>query len=336
MPTALLTATLPPQPHQGVGARLVRRFGAAVRGAVVSGISLAGVPRRPAPSQTSPDHAPAQRPKTPAPTRVRVPRRPSAPPPAPSLLPRWLARLLTRRHRRSASVSRPAFLSQGDAPFTPEACPQLSPKACAVLNTPLKDCDPKTLELLFSALAQHIGDLTSPESRITDPRATLPNLWHRLSTALGDTDTSLPATPDAAPATATDAVPQVPVPPPHPPAHSPPTGPTNSSAKGAPRPSSVPLSGPPASDHPAGATITAAAPQTTPDSAAPSAPVVPGSPPASNTARSFRSHTQPSARLRRRPLRYCRTPFPSRNVRDGPPHLPPPWRLYYAACTGPP
>jgi len=334
MPIALHTAGLPSQPHQGVGARLVRRLGGAVRSAIVSGITLAGVLRRPVVSPTSPDHAAAQRPETSAPRRVRVPRRPRAALPAPLLLPRWLAPLLTACHRCSASVSRPAFLNQGDAPFTPQAYPQLSPKACAVLNTPLKECDPKTLELLLSAFAQHISDLTSPEAGMTDPQATLPNLWQRLSTALGDTkaDTSLPATPDAAPATATDAVLEVPVLSPHPPAHSPPTGPTNSSAKDEPRPSPVPLSVPPASDHPADATITAAAPQTTPDIAAPSAPVVPGGRALSNSGRSFRPHTKSFARWRRRPVRCYRTLFP-RGVRDG---LPPPWRLYYAACTGPP
>jgi hypothetical protein len=337
MPIALHTAGLPSQSRHGVGARLVRRLGGAVRSAIVSGITLASTLRRPAVSQTSRNHAAAQRPETSAPRRARVQRRPSAVLPAPSLLPRWLARLLIRRHRQFASVSRPAFLNRGDAPFTPETCPQLSPKACAVLNTPLKECDPKTLELLFSAFAQHISDLMLPESGMTDLAATLPNLWHRLSTALDDTkaDTSLPATPDAAPATAADAVPQVPVLSPHPPAHSPPTGPTNSSAKDRPRLSPVPLSGPPASDHPADATITAATPQTTPDIAAPSAPVVHGSRPLSNSGRSFWSHTQRFARWRRISFRCCRALFPP-GVRDGLQCLPPPWRLYYAACTGPP
>ena len=336
MPTALHTAGRSSQPHQGVGARVVRRLGGAVRSAIVSGITLAGVLRRPPASQTSPDHAAAQDPEAHAPTRVRVPRRPSAPLPVPSLLPPWLAPLLTRR-RRSRSATRPAFLNQRDAPFTPEACPQLSPKACAVLNTPLKDCAPETLELLFSALAQHISDLMSPESGMTDLAATLPNLWQRLSTALGDTKaaTSLPATPDAALATATDAVPQVPVLSPHPPTHSPPTAPTKPSAKDAPRLSPVPLSSPPPSHHPADATITAPAPQTAPDIAAPSAPVVHGSRPLSDSGRSFRPATQSVAPWRRSPFRCCRALF-GRGVRDGLQCLPPPWRLYYAACTGPP
>jgi len=333
MPTAPHTASLPPQPHRGVGARLVRRLGGAVRGAIVSGITFAGTLRRPAASQTSPEHVAAQDPEAPAPMPMRVPPRPPTAVPAPLLLPRWFARLLTRRHSQFASASRPPSLNHGDAPFTPEACPQLTPKACAVLNTPLQDCDPQTLDLVVSTFAQYISDLTSPESGITDRAATLPNLWQRLSTALGDTkaDTSLPTTPDAAPATATDAVPQVPVLSPHPPAQ--PTAPTNSSAKDAPRLSPVPPSGPPASDHPADATITAA--QTTPDIAAPSTPAVHEIRSLSNTARSFRHHTQSFARWRQNPLRYCRTLFPQ-GLRDALPNLPPPWRLYYAACTGPP
>jgi hypothetical protein len=337
MPTALDTVGLPSQPHQGAGVRFVRRLAGAVRSAVISGITLAAALRPLAVSSTTPDYAPAQNPQSPsAPRQARVPRRPSASLPAPSL-PRWLASLLTRRHHQFASVSRPAYLNQADAPFTPQAYPQLSPQACAVLNTPLQDCDPKTLELLLSAFAQHISDLASPEAGMTDPRATLPNLWQRISTVLNDTktDTSWPATPDTAPATATDAVPLVPVLSPHPPAHSPPTGPTTASAKDASRPSPVPLAGPPASDHPADATITAPAPQTTPEIAAPSVSVVHGSRALSNRGRSFRSYTQPSARWCRSPFRCCRALFPP-GVRDGLPCLPPPWRLYYAACTGPP
>ena len=225
-----------------------------MRSAIVRGITLAGARRRPAPcltagSQTSRDHAAAQHPEDSAPSRLP--------------LSGWLhllARLLaTRRHRSPASVSRPAFLNQGDAPFTPQACPQLSPQACAVLNTPLKDCDPKTLELVFSTFASHINQLMSPDAGITDPAATLPNLWHRISTALADTkaDTSLPATPQAVPAFPADAAPDAPVASPHPPAQVPPTGPTPS-AKDAPRLSPLPQSGSPASESPADAAITAA------------------------------------------------------------------------------
>jgi hypothetical protein len=207
---------------------------------------------------------------------MRGPRRPRTALPVPLLLPRWLALLLSRRHRRSASVSRPAFLNQGDAPFTPQAYPQLSPTACAVLNTPLKDCDPETLELVLSAFAQHISEVMSPEAGITDREATLPSLWQRLSTALADikADTSLPAPPDAAPATPTDAVPEAPALSPDPPVQAPPTEPTRLWTNDAPRVSPVPLSGPPASDQPADAMITAAAPETTPGITAPSAPVV--------------------------------------------------------------
>jgi hypothetical protein len=266
---------------------------------------------------------------------MRVPRSLCPAVAAPFLLPPVLARLLARRYRQSAPVSRPAFLNQGDAPFTPEACPQLSPKACAVLNTPLEKCDPETLELVVSSFAQHISELMSPEAGTTDLEATLPNLWQRLSTALADTKaaTSLPAMPEAVPATPADAVPDAPVVSPDPPAQVPATGPTKPPAKDVPRVSPVPLSGPPASDQPAEATIATAAPATTPSIAAPSAPVVHGSRPLSNSGRSFRHYAQSFARWRRRPFRAL---FPSIGVRDGLPCLPPPWRLYYAACTGPP
>jgi len=337
MPTALPTAGLPSQPHQGGGARLVGRLGGAVRSAIVGGIALAGALWRPAASQTNRDRAAAQDPQAPAPRRAPVPHPPRAALPAPLSLPPLLAHLLARRHHRSARVSRPARLSQGDAPFTPEAFPQLSPKACAVLNTPVKDCDPRTLELLVSTFTQCINQVMSPEAATTDPQAVLPNLWHRISTALADTraDTSLPATPEAVPATPDDAAADAPVASPHPPAQVPPTGPTKPSAKDASPVSSVLLPGPPASDQPADAMINPTAPETTPEIAAPSAPVVHGSQPLSNSGRPFRYRTQSFARWRRRLVRCCRALFLP-GVRDGLPCAPPPWKLYYAACTGPP
>jgi len=311
MPIALDTAGLPSQPHQGVGARLVRRLGGAVRSAIVSAITLTGARRRPVLPQTSQDHAAAQHPQAPVPRRVPVPHPPRAALPAPLLLPPWLPPLLARRRRR------PACLNQADTPFTPETHPQLSPKACAVLNTPVKDCDPKTLELLVSTFTQYINQVMSPETGSMDPQAVLPNLWHRLSTTLADTDldVSLPAAPQPVPATLADEVPDAPVASPHPPA--PLTGPTMPSAKDASRLSPLPLPGLPASDPLAEAiTTTAAAPKTPPDFAARSAPV---------------RH----ASLRRRLFRRRRASFLGSRS-DKLQCLPPPWRLYYAACTGPP
>ena len=167
MSTALHIAGLPSQSHQGIGARLVRRLGGAVRSVIVRGITLAGTLRRPAMPQTGRDQPAAQDPQAPAPRHLPAPRRPSAALHVTLLPPPLLAHLLAaRRHRRPAAASRPAFLNQGDKPFTPEAFPQLSSKACAVLNTPLKECDPKTLELVFSTFASHINQLMSPEAGI--------------------------------------------------------------------------------------------------------------------------------------------------------------------------
>jgi len=239
MPTALHIAGLPSQPHQGIGARLVRRLGGAVRSAIVRGITLAAARRRASVPRTRRDHTAPQVPQAPTPERVPVPRRPRPALPAPLRLPPLLAHLLAS-HRRPVAARRSACLNHGNKPFTPEAFPQLGPKACAVLNTPLKDCDPKTLELLVSALAQHINQVMSPESGITDPAAALPNLWHRISTALDDTDaeTSLPAKQEAVPTTPADALPDAPV------------------------------------ASPTDAIVTAAVSANPPDTAAPSAPVV--------------------------------------------------------------
>jgi len=344
MPVALATAGLPSQPRQGVGARLIRRLGGAVRSVIGSGINLAAALRRPAVPQTSRNHAATQ---APAPRQVRGPSRPRTPSTSPALrerspakragkgaatlLPPWLARLLARRHHRLAPVSRPAFRNRGDIHFTPQAFPQLSPKACAVLNTPLKDCDPKTLNLLVSAFTQHINQVISPEAGIADPTAAFPNLLHRLSTALNDAkaDTSAPAMPEAAPATPTDALPDAPpVASPHRPVQAPPTAPARQWTNDAPRVSPLPLSGLPASDQQADATITTAAPQTPPDIPAPFGPVV-------HRSRSFRYDTRSFAPRRRSRFRRCRTLF-LRSLRDDLQSRPPPYRLYYAACTGPP
>ena len=342
MPVALATAGLPSQPRQGVGARLIRRLGGAVRSVIGSGINLAAALRRPAVPQTSRNHAATQ---APAPRQVRGPSRPRTPSTSPALRerspakragkgaatlrPPWLARLLARRHHRLAPVSRPAFRNRGDIHFTPQAFPQLSPQACAVLNTPLKDCDPKTLNLLVSAFTQHINQLMSPEAGIADPTAAFPNLLHCLSTALDDAkaDTSAPATPKAAPATLPGAVPDAPVASPHPPVQAPPTAPTRQWTNRALRVSPLPLSGLPASDQQA-ATITIAAPHTPPDIPAPSGPVV-------HRSRWFRYDTRSFGPRRRSRFRRCRALFP-RSLRDNLQSRSPPWRLYYAACTGPP
>ena len=214
-----------------------------MRSVIVSGITLAGALRRPAPAltagaQTSREHAAARAPESLASRRARMPPRLHTALPARLLLPHWLAAPLLARRR-----CRPASLTQGETHFTPEAFPQLSPKACAVLNTPLKECDPKTLDLLVSTFTRYIGEIISPEAGITDLEAILPNLWHRLNAALADTkaDTSLPTTPQPVPAVPADTGPDALVASPHPPAAS-----TRPSAKDAPRHSPLPQSSPPA------------------------------------------------------------------------------------------
>ena len=145
MQPALHTAGLPSQSRQGVGARLVRRLGGAVRSVIVRGITLVGTLRRPAASQTSADHPQAHDPQAPAPARLPVPPRPRPAVAALFLPPPLLAHLLAaRRHHRPAATSRPAFLNQGDMPFTPEAFPQLSPSLCRSQHPPqgLRSQDP--------------------------------------------------------------------------------------------------------------------------------------------------------------------------------------------------
>ena len=339
-----------------------RRRGAHRHG---SAITLAGTLRRPAVPQTNRNHAAAQDPQAPAPSRVPLPRLPRTPSTSPTLRawaakqtkapakragegatplpPHLLAHLLARRHH-PAGTSRPTCRNRHDIRFTPQAFPQLSPEACAVLNTPLKDCDPNTLKLLVSAFTQHINQVMSPQAGITDPAAAFSNLWHRLNAALADAnpDTSAPATPQAVSATPTDVVSDAPVASPHPPA--PPTGP-RPPAKDASPLSPLPMSRPPASHPPADPAITAAESQTTPDIAAPTAPVVHASRPLSNPGRSFLYRTKYVAS----PCRH-HSPDPRRGRPMGltfAGHIPPVSArrcrrknviLYrrYAASTGPP
>jgi len=105
-----------------------------------------------------------------------------------SLFPRpragWLARLLPRRRLQPADAA--LLLADSDAPFTPETVPGLRPEICAILNTPLEDCDPEILRLLLAALAQSIADAMPPEAGMTDAGSVFSTLWSRLAPALDD------------------------------------------------------------------------------------------------------------------------------------------------------
>ena len=150
---ALSLPDLPSQPHQGVGARLVRRLGGAVRSAITGGMTLATGRRRPAAPQPDIDHPVARDPDPrPAPAPEHLPGQPrTASPFTPdrSASPGWLARL-SGRGRRPTRFNY-ALLPDGDAPFTPEAFPGLTPEFCTFLNTPLEECDP---EMLTSAICR--------------------------------------------------------------------------------------------------------------------------------------------------------------------------------------
>ena len=208
-------AGLSSQPHQGVGARLFRRFGGAVRRAV-TGITRTGRARRPVapPPSPSPQAAGDPQPTTP-PRPPRAPRRPRTAPLAPSpqpAQPGWIARWFGRKRRRPAPSGIASSREASDAPFTPEAYPELSPAFCAILNTPVEDCDPEILRLMLCALAE----LLASELGLPDAKAVFAELWDRLGAPLDQTAPD--AAPDAAPEAATIAVPDAP---PEPPAEPP-------------------------------------------------------------------------------------------------------------------
>ena len=81
--------------------------------------------------------------------------------------------------------------------LTPEAYPGLSPEACAILNTPLEECDPDVLRLVLCALAHHLADVLPPELGMTDGKAVFSALWGRLGALSGDASTAAAAAPPA-------------------------------------------------------------------------------------------------------------------------------------------
>lgn len=278
MPTALHPAEPSSHPHQGIGARLVRGFGSAVRSAF-AGISRAGSRRRPIAPAPGLDMPAPRRSATPTPPRrSRAPRRPLAGPPSSPSRAGWFARWfgLGPRHTRS-------FLDPGDGPFTPDSHPGLGPEACAILNMPVEECPPEILRILLTGLAQHIADNLPPELGLTDPEALFSTLWSRLAGAPDE------APPDAAPAE---------------------------------QPGEAPAE---AMVIPPDALPETPAPNATENAAT---PAIAASPAAS-------ALTLPRADRRRRSLRRACRALPRRGLADQR-VLPPPRRIYYAACAGPP
>lgn len=190
MRTAPSTAGLSSQPRQTGGAWLVRRLGGAVRGAI-AGISRfarcrPAMPRRrrqlgPDPVTRCLDEACPELSRGPAGVVSHQPRVAPSPP--------------RRRSRRRA-----------DTRFTPLAYPELSPAACAILNTPLEECDPAVLEVLSSAFIQYLEQMLPQEPDAGDSGELMSGLWGRLNAALAAASPDA-APPDEAAAAAVEAVP---------------------------------------------------------------------------------------------------------------------------------
>jgi len=193
-------AGLPTQPHQGVAARLARRFGGMARTA----IAVLTRRRRSAASPATPSQAAAATRQPPAPPgRPRTSRSTNAPPRRRA----WIASWFGRRPPTAWPLA--ALSDSDDILFTPERYPELTPGACALLNTPVEDLDLQVLQVLLSALTAHIAGALrlSP----TDAEALFGTLCQRLGSSLGQPgpDDALPGPPDEAPA-APDAPPAPP------------------------------------------------------------------------------------------------------------------------------
>lgn len=186
MPNAPHPAEPSSKTHQGVGARIVRRIGGAVRGAFAGIARL----RRPAAPLSGRSHPAPELEVPAAPKRPRVARRPRVAPPAPTR-PGRIARWFGLGPRNPARSRRRRFVD--DRPFTPDRCPGLTPEDCAILNTPVKDCPPEILRMLLTGLAQHIARTLPPELGLSDPQVLFATLWSRLTEPAGEAAAEAPA-----------------------------------------------------------------------------------------------------------------------------------------------
>ena len=200
MTQALQTPQPPSQPHQSVGARLLRSLGGPVRTVIAGCLTLSIALRRPAASRGANGHAVAQYADArPAPGRAQrtSPRRAASPaasfqPARPGRRARWL-----NRWRRPASSSPAPCTSHPapedpDAPFTPQAYPGLSPGFCALLNTPLEECDSATISLLLDASARTIARVMPPQPGMPDAAALFATLSARLAGVFDDAGLDMP------------------------------------------------------------------------------------------------------------------------------------------------
>jgi len=218
MVTAHETSHLAAQPPKGIGARLLRRFGGAVRNAITGGLALAGALRRPAASQSAIGHAVGRNADAcPASGQAPRARRSHADSPVAavqSVQRNGVTQLPGRNHTPPAPVSRTLFPSDRNARFTPKTVPGLGPELCAALNTPLENLDPAILRVLLASFAQAMAQSMPSESGMVDAQELYAALWGRLATVLDE------ASPDAsradAPMTSMEALPDAPVAPPDP------------------------------------------------------------------------------------------------------------------------
>ena len=211
MATALPLPGLSSQTHQGVGARFVSRIGGALRNAF-AGLTRPRRQRRPAapppnagqPAARDPENSPAP------PRRRRAPRPSPTPPPAPSPRPGWIASWFGLRRNPPAASRHQAVPDSHDGPITPEAYPHLTPEVCALLNTPVAECDPELLRLTLAVFVRHLAESLPPELG-QDAQALFATFWDRLGAPLSQeaADAPPPDQPDA-PSGSADAIPDTP------------------------------------------------------------------------------------------------------------------------------
>ena len=316
-----------------------------MRNVIAGGLTLTGALRRQAASQPAIGRTVARKadvcPATAPQSRAHPPHESAPTAPARFAQP---GQSHNRSRARPAPVTRTLF-SHGNAPFSPETVPGLGPEICAVLNTPLEECDPEIVRILLASLAQTIAQSApSEEAGMTDAQALFSTLWGRLAGALDEAapdtwpaaapNTWPPATPNtrttAAPVAPAEASPDMLSVSPAPPAQIP----TPALPEPVPDMSFESLAPPPdaqAADLPDGAAIAAtAAPETTPHTAALPAPVARGPCPVLHRGLSFQYSIK--CAVQRPRWRFSRSPAFSR---CGPPQQRLPLHWCYAARASP-
>ena len=191
------TASLATQTPQGVGARVVRRFGqwGARWGTALHNAAGRLRPWKPAPRARIARDADGPPAPIPAHTPPQSPATASVPAPRPDML-RWLAGVSFGT--RAAAGAR-SHHKRHDGPLTLEEFPGIAPEALAFFNTPMDESDPELLQCVLEGFAELIEPFLSGRGRAPNAQDVFRALSNRLAAARAKAADAAPATPPVQP-----------------------------------------------------------------------------------------------------------------------------------------